>query len=171
MTLKFKIEQVALCPSDPAAAIELLTAMGLGDWVHDNVVALGQVAVTPMERNDLRRDESNPVRNVAALAFNYQALESAKELEVLHYTSGINWMSGQDRRVSHLGMHCTHAELEDWKQFFSGRGIQIVQEVNTWSHSNPAIAGKRWYHYCIFDTYSILGVDIKFIVRRNGAEA
>lgn len=169
--MQFKIEQVAICPIDPRAAIELLTAMGLGEWVHDHVVALGHVQATELERNDCRRDTSEPVRNGADLEFNYEAFTDKRELEVLHYTDGKHWMEGLSPRVSHFGMHCTHAELESWKEFFDSRGITIAQEVNTWSHSNPAIAGKRWYHYCIFGTYHILGVDIKFIVRRNGAEA
>jgi hypothetical protein len=161
--MQFKIEQVALCPTDPAAAIELLTAMGLKDWAHDNVVALGQV------------HGNGPERNVAALAFNYEGFTEKRELEVLHYTDGANWIDPRTvgslspfrPRVSHLGMHCSHGEMENWKEFFHARGIPVAQEVVTWSHTNPVIAGKRWYNYVIFDTYAILGVDIKFIVRRN----
>lgn len=166
--MQFKIEQVALCPNDPKAAIELLTAMGLGEWAHDQVRALGYVHYV-----------EGAQENTALLAFNYEGFTEKRELEVLHYVEGANWIDPRayrgigifTQRVSHLGMHCTHAELESWKEFFASRGISIAQEVNTWSHSNPVIAGKRWYHYCIFDTYSILGVDIKFIVRRNGVEA
>ena len=155
--MKFSLEQIALCPQDPVKAIELLSAMGLTDWVHDIVVARGSVA------------DALPTENVAHLAFNYQALEAAKELEVLHYSAGRNWMSDNAPRVSHLGMHCSAAELHDWKQFFKRRGIGIAQEVHTLTHSNPAIAGKRWYHYTIFDTWKILSVDIKFIVRKDVA--
>lgn len=152
--LKFKIEQVALCPPDPEAAIELLTAMGAGDWARDHVVANGEVF-------------ENPGRNEADLAFEYNMLKGANELEVLHYTRGPNWMNHYAPRASHLGMHCTAVELEGWREFFAERGIQVAQEVKTQSHSNPAIAGKRWYNYVIFDTYDILGIDIKFIVRSD----
>lgn len=155
--MQFKIEQIALCPRDPEAAIELLTAMGLKDWAHDHVVALGHV----------NKSATTPVRNAANLAFSYEGFSEKRELEVLHYTDGANWMGGEKPRVSHLGMHCSHEDLERWREFFMGRGIPVAQEVNTWSHTNPVIAGKRWYHYCIFETYDILGVDIKFIVRRN----
>lgn len=167
---QFKIEQVALCPKDPAAAIELLKAMGLTEWVHDTVVALGHV----------HPEDEDSVRNVAELAFNYDGFTEKRELEVLHYTQGKNWIDPRSSadfnarfypRISHLGMHCSHGELEEWKKFFAERSIHIAQEVNTWSHSNPVIAGKRWYHYCIFDTFDILGVDIKFIVRRNAEGA
>jgi hypothetical protein len=157
----FKIEQVALCPKDPERAIRLLTEMGMGEWVKDIVVARGTVGV-----RDIRPSGEALKDNVAHLAFNYQALGEAKELEVLHYSAGANWMDGQER-VSHLGMHCTALELESWKHFFKRRSIGIAQEVDTLSHNNPAIAGKRWYHYCIFDTFDILGVDIKFIVRKD----
>jgi hypothetical protein len=37
------------------------------------------------------------------------------------------------------------------------------------SHTNPVISGKRWYNYVIFDTKEILGVDLKFIVRKEHA--
>lgn len=152
--MTFEIEQVALCPANPDAAIELLSAMGMSEWAHDHVAArgavLGGVAV-----------------NEANLAFNYQGLEKSHELEVLYYTKGANWMQDRLPRVSHLGMHCSEEDLAEWLAFFSERGIRVIQEVNTFSHTNPHIAGKRTYHYVIFDTYPILGVDIKFIVRHD----
>jgi hypothetical protein len=45
----------------------------------------------------------------------------------------------------------------------------VAQEVLTQSHTNPVISGKRWYNYVIFDTKDILGVDLKFIVRKEHA--
>lgn len=152
--MKFEIEQVALCPENPAAAIALLTDMGMSEWAHDHVVARGAVL-------------GGAAVNEANLAFNYQGLDQATELEVLHYTKGANWMADVPPRVSHFGMHCSEEDLADWRAFFSERGIRVIQEVNTFSHTNPHIAGKRVYHYVIFDTYPILGVDIKFIVRHD----
>ena len=155
----FKIEQLALHPRDPKAAIELLTAIGAHDWAHDVVEAAGEVFGSAGE-------------NVGHLAFNYDMIDG-KELEVLHYAAGPNWMRNREgvtpHRVSHLGMHCTAGELDEWRAFFVGRGIPVAQEVLTEQHSNPVIAGKRWYQYVIFDTFDILGVDLKFIVRRDHA--
>lgn len=156
--MKFNIEQIALCPPDPAEAIKLLKEMGADEWVQDLVVATGTVGTT-LEQT-----------NVATLAFNYTALDSARELEVLHYCAGSNWMEGRASRVSHIGMHVDAAELQRWRTFFKNRGYDVAQEVHTDSHTNPAIAGKRWYHYVIFDTYRTLGVDVKFIVRREPGE-
>lgn len=154
--MKFKIEQVALCPPDPEAAIELLTAMGAGEWAKDHVVAEGTVF-------------GDAGRNEADLAFEYELLDGANELEVLSYTQGPNWMddraNADPHRVSHLGMHVTERELAEWRAFFAARGIGVAQEVLTKSHTNPVIAGKRSYHYVIFDTHAILGVDIKMIRR------
>ena len=161
--MKFKIEQVALCPPDPAAAIELLIAMGMTEWAHDIVEARGVVRNGSLTR----KTKADVSTNIAALAFNYQALTEAKELEVLHYQYGANWMSGVAPSVSHLGMHVLAPEAEEWRKFFRKRGIKVAQEVKTRSHTNPVIAGKRWYHYIIFDTRAILGVDIKLIVRRE----
>lgn len=150
---QFKIEQIAICPRDPDAAIELLSAMGAAEWARDHVVANGVVF-------------GEEGRNEADLAFNYD-LFGGKEFEVLNYTHGDNWMifEGRENSVSHLGMHCTADELVEWRAFFAGRDISVVQEVFTESHTNPCIAGKRSYNYVIFGAKHILGVDLKFIVR------
>lgn len=150
--IKFRIEQIAIAPYNPEAAIELLTALGAGEWAKDHVVASGEVFGWGQ-------------KNEADLAFNYQLCTGGKEFEVLHYTKGINWMDWRGNTVSHLGMHCTAEELVEFKEFFSRRHIGIAQEVVTSSHSNPVIAGKRTYNYCIFNTKKILSVDLKFIVR------
>lgn len=173
MNLAFKIEQIALYPPDPAAAIELLTAMGLAEWARDHVCAQGAVF------------NERQVNNEADLAFNYQATRAVVvdelgvvtvnpsvkplELEVLHYTSGFNWMEMYNTKpsVSHLGMHVTFDELGEWRTFFAERSIAVAQDVDTTDHTNPVIAGKRQYTYVIFDTRDILGVDVKFIVRRD----
>lgn len=154
--MKFKIEQVALCPIDPEAAIKLLSDMGMKEWARDHVVATGKVL-----------HYTRPAHNEADLAFNYTGLEKARELEILHYTAGTNWMALRPPGASHLGMHCTEEELMAWRAFFAERDIGVAQEVLTESHTNPVIAGKRWYKYVIFNTYRILGIDIKLIVRRE----
>lgn len=152
--LNFKIEQVALFPPDPETALAFLKEIGLEEWSKDHVVATGKVFGVHGT-------------NEADLQFNYTGLSDARELEVLHYTSGPNWMEnhGRDNSVSHLGMHVTAEELEEWRQWFSSKRIQVAQEVFTESHTNPVIAGKRKYNYVIFSTRHILGVDLKFIVR------
>lgn len=150
--LAFKIEQVALCPKDPKRAIELLNKMGAGEWARDHVLAAGRVRYVGRT-------------NEADLAFDYEMLKGANELEVLHYTEGANWMDKHAPSVSHLGMHCTAEELLRWRKFMADEGIVVAQEVITVSHTNPVIKGKRRYNYVIFDTREILGVDIKFIVR------
>ena len=151
--MEFKIEQIALCPPDPEAAKALLRDMGATEWAEDHVVASGEV----FEGQDT---------NEADLSFNYTMLERARELEVLHYTAGPNWMQDKAPAISHLGSHCTAEELELWRAFFAERGIFPVQEVETQSHTNPVIKDKRQYKYVIFNTRPILGVDIKLIVRR-----
>lgn len=152
--MKFQIEQVALCPRDPERAIELLKALGMEDWVRDHVCASGEVFGAAGS-------------NEADLAFNYQGLEKARELEVLHYTHGKrNWMDRYAPSVSHLGMHVSADELIAWREFFAVRDIAVAQEVVTESHTNEFLLynGRR-YNYVIFDTREILGVDLKFIVR------
>jgi len=152
----FNIQQIAICPRDPKAAAELLSAMGAQSWASDTVSAEGKVY-------------GISGANVGELAFNYDLGAEGLEFEILHYKSGPNWMADKPASVSHLGMHCTHEELTAWKEFFAAHGIGIAQEVVTSNHTNPVIAGKRNYRYCIFDTRAILGVDVKFIVRIHSA--
>lgn len=151
--LKFQIEQIAICPRDPAAAKELLRAMGAAIWVEDHVKANGIVF-------------GAEGKNEADLSFNYDMF-AGKEFEILNYTDGDNWMNRPERinSVSHLGMHCTADELVQWRKFFADREFLVAQEVVTYEHTNPVIAGKRNYNYVIFDTKRVLGVDIKMIVR------
>lgn len=126
------------------------------DWALDHVKASGEVYRVPDS-------------NEADLAFNYEILSSAREFEILNYTRGDNWMECVDRvnSVSHFGMHVSAEDLVAWRQWMGVAGIQVAQEVMTESHTNPVIDGKRWYNYVIFDTKHILGVDLKFIVRRD----
>lgn len=173
--MKFFIEQIALAPPHPEAAIKLLKELGLDEWARDLVEATGLVRGVAGS-------------NSARLAFNYQATRAPQlvgmnpeavakpiELEVLRYDYGPNWIeavSPMDRApcvVSHLGMHCSEEELDQWRLKFKELGVSIAQEVLTTKHTNPVIAGKRWYRYVIFDTRAILGVDLKFIVRRDSA--
>ena len=128
--MKFFVEQVALCPNDPKAAKELLTAMGAVTWHEDYVKAEGKVFGC----------DAAPE---AELSFNYDIL-NATELEILHYTTQDNWMTTGNRRnsVSHLGMHCTAEELVQWRIFFADRNIPVAQEVITKSHTNPAKIGR-----------------------------
>lgn len=158
---QFQVQQIALCMPEHNRAIELLADLGLTAWFKDHVTAHGTVfgVVEPCSK--------------AELNFNYQAggsdpeAHKPLELEVLHYESGMNWMADSPARVSHLGMHCTEEQLTQYFAFFRERQIEVAQELFTDEHTNPAIAGKRNYHYVIFDTYPILGVDLKFIVRRD----
>lgn len=155
--MKFTIEQIAIVPRNPVAAIELLDALGAKEWAMDHVQALGDVF------------GAGPQFNEADLAFNYQlGRDDGKplEFEVLKYTIGDNWMHGRFG-VSHLGMHCTEAQLAEFHNFFAARDIEVAQEVDTQSHTNPVIAGKRRYKYTIFNTRHILGVDLKLIVRKD----
>lgn len=158
--MKFFIEQIALCPPKPELAISMLQALGMDEWVRDHVVAGGKVF-------------GASGKNEADLAFNYQNTRPENkplELEVLHYMTGPNWMAGRPPMVSHLGMHCTAEELDAFRRKFADMGVRVAQEVFTESHTNPyLLEQKRKYQYVIFDTRDILGVDLKFIVRRENA--
>lgn len=159
--LRFKVDQLAISPRDTEAALRLLSEMGAVEWVEDVVEAHGDVI-----------GHEGSATNIAKLNFNYDLLKGGYEFEVLNYSVGPNWIENSIHKgaapescVTHLGMHCTEEELDQWKEFFAERGYGIAQEVHTKEHMNPAIRGKRKYHYCIFDTRGVLGFDVKFIVR------
>lgn len=156
--MKFIVQQVALAINrdrEPEA-FKLLAALGIDDWVHDTVRAEGTVYGVP-------------AANCADLSFNYTALKSTYELELLRYREGDNWMAREgEPRASHIGTHVTEEELAAWTVVLrDDLRLPIVQEVFTQSHTNEVIAGKRWYHYVIFGARDLIGVDVKFIVRRN----
>jgi hypothetical protein len=163
LNMRFEIEQIAICPPDPAAALELLRAIGATFPVEDEVIALGKVfGVEGSNVADLYFDyNTSPILSEAA----------PLELEILNYKHGPNWMdlrqNADPHRVSHLGMHCSAADLVEWRKLFAERGIEVAQEVVTQSHTNEVIKDERRYNYVIFDTHAILGVDLKFIVRLN----
>lgn len=156
--MQFKIEQIAIAPKNSKAALALLAAIGLTEWVKDTVSARGTVINNPGESY-----------NAAELSFNYQAApdDGKLEFEVLDYKVGPNWLQGRAQSVSHLGMHCTEEELVAWTELLAKHNIGVAQDVNTEAHSNPAIKDTRRYHYVVFGTRHLLGVDLKFIVRKD----
>lgn len=160
---KFQIQQIAICHKGNDAhhekAMALLADLGLTEWALDTVTATGEVFGKKIERS------------VAELSFNYQAggHEAAQskplELEMLRYKEGENWMDEYQPRISHLGMHVTDDELWEFIEIFIKHEITVAQALATLDHTNPVIRGKRKYRYVIFNTYELLGVDLKFIVR------
>lgn len=153
---KFIIDQLALAlPSgyeNEKRALNFLRRCGMREWVEDTVAATGTV-------NGVSGS------NVANLRFNYEAFDG-KELELLKYQSGNNWLSGVDKpAVSHIGMHCTEADLREWRKLMAEFEVPLAQEVWTDSHTNPRIRNCRRYHYVIYATRDLIGVDMKFIVR------
>lgn len=157
---QFKIEQLALrLPTSDGQrkiAMDFLARCGMSDWVLDSVEATGTVM-------------GRASRNRATLQFNYSAFDG-KELELLRYEKGTpNWLDSVDQGsalVSHIGMHCSEEDLAEWRRVMADFNITLAQEVWTDSHSNPRIRGCRRYHYVIYDTRELIGVDMKFIVRR-----
>ncbi len=145
-----KIEQVAIYTKNPSKAKEALSAIGFNEWHTDHVHAKGEVFGQKGE-------------NKAELNFNYQMGDF--EFELLNYVEGNNWIEarGQTSGMSHLGLHVD--DVEPHKDKMKALGYKIAQEVETISHTNPVIDGKRKYKYVIFDTRAAFGFDLKLIQR------
>lgn len=160
---KFKIEQIALSVDGRRVqqAMALLHDLGMTDWTGDTVHAEGSVG------RDLGQS------NVGELAFNYQAGDISKplELELLSYTEGDNFVARAKKLhdawglVTHIGMHVTAEQLLTVRDIMCRHSIPTSQEVQTKDHTNPAIKDSRRYSYTIFATRDLLGTDLKFIVR------
>jgi hypothetical protein len=63
-------------------------------------------------------------------------------------------------RATHIGMRATPEEAEEWRTFFSARGIPIREEYRTVAHTNI----NRRFHDIYFATAAILGVDVEISV-------
>ncbi len=152
--IKMKIEQIAFAAKNPQEIMEEYSALGIDEWSHDIVEANGNVF-------------GKPCFNKAELHFNYQL---GYELEIIKYLNGTHWHmfrnDGNERIfLSHKGMHVDQEEMNIWKKKMTNQEIAIIQEVHTFSHTNPVIAGKRKYHYVVFDSIEKLGFDLKLIRR------
>ncbi len=117
-----------------------------------------------------------------------------KELELLTLVKGVNWheVRGDPEPfsplalyaprlyrianrfgllgtcfLSHLGIHSTEEEAGEWQKTFLDMGIRLAQENWSTEHTNPVIAGRRWYHDVIFDSRDALGFDMKITVRHD----
>lgn len=152
--MNINIEQVAIAVGDIEERLRYYEAMG-HEFVRDEVVAHGEVYGQKMVGG-----------NIAYLAFNYTIIPG-KELELIEYMDGDNWLahSGRAHRpsMSHMGMHVE--SIADWVEE-NDPPWGIAQEVRTVSHTNPAVveAGRR-YHYLIWDSRDDLGFDLKLIER------
>jgi len=145
-----KIEQVAIYSENPDKLIEALSELGFDEWQEDHVVAKGEVF-------------GEPVVSEATLNFNYQI--GPFEFEILKYDAGDNWIERHKQKsgMSHLGLHVD--DVEPYIEKMAKLGYGIAQQVETQSHSNPNIKGKRKYKYVIFDTREAIGFDLKVIQR------
>jgi hypothetical protein len=138
--MKMKFEQIAIHDSRRFPLKRLFSAFPPGghEWTTDVVVAKGIMQVGD--------GEYIPVENEAILQFNY-TLFPGKELELIHYTRGQNFLAHSGSgKLSHFGFHVV--SIDNWRGWLAERGFTIVQEVITQSHESQLV-DKR-YHYAIY---------------------
>lgn len=160
-TVTYPIEQIAIYCEHPKALKDCLRLIGvpLDSWSDDVVDAIGTVGAL------------DNVPNIAELSFNYELIPGI-ELELIRYQEGANWLANRSARkepgLSHLGVHIgPEVDLDQVISLMRERDIHVAQNVITNHHTNPAIAGKRRYHYVVFDTIDKFGFDLKLIRRLN----
>ena len=148
----FTIDQIALRVTSEAAQ-NLLIDMGAKLWHYDLAEAEGTV-------NGISGE------NAVDSRFSFDFSPEKLEVELMRYLEGPNWLADKPGAVvACLGMYCEEVEIEGWKRFFEEHEIKLVQESWTKKHTHLERQGKRRYHYCIFETRELLGVDLKFIVK------
>jgi len=160
--MSIKIEQVAIGvragqANEKVKAIREI--LGAVDWIHDTVKFSGEV------------DNDKTECTVANLNFNYDLIPGV-EFEIIEFIDGINWHEFRNSNqpdtpfISHLGLHIDdYDEFDEVKNKLLKAGLNIIQEANTFEHSNPKVPDNRKYHYLIFDTLNAFGFDLKLIYR------
>jgi len=142
-----KIDQLAFISHNDRHTALVKDELGLVDaeWIEDVCIAEGVV-------------RGKHGTNKARLLFNY---DMGIEVEILQYLEGPNYAENvRGGHICHYGIHATAGE--EVPVF----GAQIVQQVNTLSHTNAYLleTGRR-YRYTIYDTLDSLGVYTKVIER------
>lgn len=148
----FPIEQIAFVGRPEM--LTMLKFLGAHEWHHDTVTTRARVF------------DSGIFEQEALLAFNYQLIPG-KELEVIRYTRGENFLSesGTLGGLSHLGLHVDDMDKSTQMLRDQLGEVRIIQEAVTVRHTNPNIKDTRRYRYRIFDTRNTLGFFLKFIQR------
>lgn len=171
----FTIDQIAIgiAPHMYTGAIQLLEDLGLTGWIKDLVHAEGHWWHFDADDEIVTEGVGE---NYASLGFHRSATKNTDglvELETIEYPEGAgneknNWLGNLPKPlVTHISTHCTEEELEQFDQVLADHGIYWAQDVETVRHSNPHIVEGGWnYHYRIYHTRPLLGVDLKFIVRK-----
>lgn len=150
--MNFDIEQVAIRVDNVDRAVRRYMDLGYTEWSLDTVEAEGFV------------NGQGFGRNVARLAFNYDMVPG-KELELIQYLEGPNFHRHYNVPVngmSHMGLHVP--SIAEWTDD-NNPPWSVVQEVQTLSHTNPAIRGLRRYTYRIYESQADLGFMLKLIER------
>lgn len=153
-----------------------------GAWSHDTSTSDAIVMGYPVKR-EITFD----------LHYNYRQSLAFKELELIRFSDLHNFHSISNKSIdplglyaphlyalraemdldnrgfflSHLGIHCSEEEAEEWRALFSRCSIGVAFEDWSKKHTNPVIAGKRFYHNVIFASREALGFNFKACVRRN----
>lgn len=169
-------DQLALATQFPHQLMGMLPGVWSQDEVSSEVNLLG----------------FHEIQNITfRLFYNYEQDIPFKELELIQFMSYHNFHSFSNHAISplglyapslydrfkysgklrpfisHIGIHCSEKEGEDWRAHFKSYGIDVAHEDWSYAHTNPVIAGKRKYHNIIFASRRALGFDFKACIRVN----
>jgi hypothetical protein len=152
--MNLKLNLITLCAPDPEAARRLLTGITGAGWTVDGLTASGEVF-------------GNPTRQAYESSSRHIRPDSEPpELEIVEYESGPNFMdlrpNADPYRVASIGARVSSEQLAEARAFFTARGIGVAEELLVEDDD-----GNRVLHV-VFDTHSILGVDIKLIDSGRG---
>lgn len=138
----------------------MLRDIGLTDWFVDNVTAKGKMHerenIEVMEQcfSTYEADDNSEIRTPVAL-------------ELSRHIAGPTYNGIQRNFVSHLGMYVTEEQLDRFRIYFDNKWVAVLMDMDTTNHSDPSTNVTARFHYVVFDTRPIIGVDLMFIVRKD----
>lgn len=146
--------QLAIYHPEPNAAIRFLSGIGFNDWHRDSAKLKGLLVTG----GSMRQTEIS-----AEMVFNYQIL-NGRELEFVSYLNHPHPRYGREVApfISHLSAYVEDVQksAEDIESEF---GMIPFHRFDTGNHTNPRVAGKKFFREAIYQTRQKLGFDLKLI--------
>lgn len=144
--------QVALYTYDIADSVAFLSSLGFDEWHSDTATLEGFY-------------QGNECKVNAEMAFNYQIL-GGRELEFVSYEDHpeplYQHSTGKLPFLSHLSAYVDNvaAAVENIREEHGHSPYHLFQTGN---HTNPRVAGKKFFREAIYDTRAEIGFNLKLI--------
>ncbi len=155
---KFRIDRIALSMKSNEKAIKILTDFGLAKWFVDDIKSEGIIYGG--------QGESESHSRLARLTAD---VDYPLEVEVIERVKDPKWVV--DFPIGCLCMHVNDVQLAQFTAYLFDAGFCVAESVESKAHSSPAVKSSCRYRYVTFDTESVLGFHLRFIVLKDLRDA